>query len=90
MRQHRFPLLGYTRAGIGRRRTWSADIALPVAVQEVAVTALGNQVYVVGGSNGQTRVNTVYTFNPASPSTGWTTRTPYPPAQRAITLESPA
>ena len=29
---------------------WSAEISLPAAVQEVSVTALSNQVYVVGGS----------------------------------------
>jgi N-acetylneuraminic acid mutarotase/glucose/arabinose dehydrogenase/endonuclease/exonuclease/phosphatase family metal-dependent hydrolase len=59
---------------------WSAEISLPVAIQEVSVTALNNQVYVVGGSTNQARVNTVYAFDPASP--GWTTRAPYPGTPR--------
>jgi len=33
--------------------TWATETSLPVAVQEAAVTALNNQVYVVGGSNSQ-------------------------------------
>ncbi len=59
---------------------WSAEISLPVAVQEVSVAALNNQVYVIGGSSSQFRVNTVYRFDPLSP--GWIARAPYPGTPR--------
>jgi N-acetylneuraminic acid mutarotase len=61
---------------------WSAAPSLPVAVQEVSVTALNGQVYVVGGSNSQSRVNTVYVLDPAAAAPAWTTRNPYPGTAR--------
>ena len=61
---------------------WSAAPSLPLAVQEVSVTAVGGHVYVVGGSNSQSRVNTVYVLDPAAAAPAWTTRTPYPGTAR--------
>src|SRR5436853_7884576 len=54
---------------------WSTETSLPIATQEVSVAALNNQVYVVGGSNAQSRTNAVYVFDPTSHT--WSSRAPY-------------
>src|SRR5437868_6220713 len=54
---------------------WSTETSLPVATQEVSVTALNNKVYVVGGSNSQSRTNAVYVFDPTSHA--WSSGAPY-------------
>src|SRR5688572_22518185 len=61
---------------------WSAAPQLPIAIQEVSVTSLNGQVYVVGGSTNQSRVNTVYVLDPAAATPAWTTRAPYPGTAR--------
>jgi N-acetylneuraminic acid mutarotase/regulation of enolase protein 1 (concanavalin A-like superfamily) len=61
---------------------WSTTTSLPVAVQEVSVTALNGHVYVVGGSRNQTRVNTVYVLDPTAATPMWTTKAPYPGTAR--------
>lgn len=54
---------------------WTTETSLPVATQEVSVAALNNQVYVVGGSNSQSRTNAVLVFDPASHT--WSSRASY-------------
>ena len=61
---------------------WSAALSLPIAIQEVSVTTLNGQVYVVGGSTNQSRVNTVYVLDPSTATPSWTTRAPYPGTAR--------
>jgi len=56
--------------------SWSTETSLPQARQEVSVTALNGQVYVVGGSTAPNRINDVSVFDPASHA--WSSRAPYP------------
>src|SRR5438132_691499 len=56
------------------KNSWAAETNLPLALQEVAVTALDGQVYVVGGTDRLGRVNYVLVFDP--PSHSWATRAP--------------
>src|SRR5687768_9096306 len=66
----------------GAAGLWSAAPQLPIAIQEVSVTSLNGQVYVVGGSTNQSRVNTVYVLDPGAATPVWTTRAPYPGTPR--------
>lgn len=56
--------------------TWSTEPSLPVAIQEVSVTALGGKVYVVGGSTSQARSTVTYVYDPVTRA--WTKRASYP------------
>ena len=55
---------------------WTTETRLPAPIQEVSVTALDGQVYVVGGSLSGVVSNAVRSYDPASRI--WTTRAPYP------------
>jgi N-acetylneuraminic acid mutarotase/regulation of enolase protein 1 (concanavalin A-like superfamily) len=55
---------------------WTTETRLPAPIQEVAVTALDGQIYVVGGSLSGDVSNAVRSYDPASRI--WTSRAPYP------------
>jgi N-acetylneuraminic acid mutarotase len=58
---------------------WTVMAAMPAPRQEVAVAALGDRVWVIGGFGGASEpVDTVQTFNPAE--NAWETRAPLPVA----------
>jgi N-acetylneuraminic acid mutarotase len=55
---------------------WTTEIRLPAPIQEVAVTALDGQVYVVGGSLSGVVSNAVRSYDPVTRI--WTSRQAYP------------
>ena len=69
--------------GGGTGNIWTAGAALPTGVMQAATGAIGNRVYVVGGSYGPATSRTFPTSNQAYDTTtnSWSSRAPIPTAR---------
>jgi N-acetylneuraminic acid mutarotase/fibronectin type 3 domain-containing protein len=74
------PASSAVSATIASSGEWTSELALPVALQEVSVSALNGKVYLAGGDSSAGRVRTLYAFDPANPA--WQSLTQYPEPAR--------